>query len=134
LVYSTAANKAKIVVQVCYFGLILLFTLSTFMRGPEGVMAKVVVLAILVMPLLIFISGIMKGNARSYVLLCFIMLFYFCVAVYYLFLPPAGIIDGIRVGLITSIFIAAMFYVRWQSRALSEEQDIESDEEKEHGK
>ena len=67
------------------------------------------------LPLLIFLPGILRYNLRSFIWLCFVCLLYFMRLVVAVFARPD---DGLAImGLIAVVvlFCAAMMYVRWRA-------------------
>lgn len=83
------------------------------------------------LPLLALLPGIYKKNYRSYSWLCFILLFYFIVAVERAMVSTSTWTDYIFVGLIVGLFISSMMTGRWlqrtQKQHLIDQQDIEND-------
>ncbi|MEZ5571944.1 MAG: DUF2069 domain-containing protein [Halioglobus sp.] len=74
--------------------------------------------AIKLLPLLLFLPGMLKDKLRSYIWLCFICLGYFLVLVQRVFAQPENVqvIGGLIA--VVVLFIAAMLYVRWRAREL----------------
>lgn len=70
------------------------------------------------LPLLLFLPGMLRDNLRSYIWLCFVSLGYFMVLVQRIFARPTdpAVITGL--GAVVVLFIAAMLYVRWRAREL----------------
>ena len=70
------------------------------------------------LPLLLFLPGMLRDRLRSYVWLCFVSLLYFISLVERVFAQP-GELPGIA-GLVfvVMLFTAAMLYVRWRGREL----------------
>ena len=68
-------------------------------------------------PLLIFVPGLLARKYRSASLLCFVLLLHFMTSVMSLFHPDNQLIDAFIMGLILGLFTCAMFYSRWQQRA-----------------
>ena len=70
-----------------------------------------------VLPLAIFIPGLLKRQYRTASLLCFVLLIYFIPHTQALFVEGHMGRDIFLVGLVSTLFIVAMFYARWQQRA-----------------
>ena len=72
-----------------------------------------------ILPLLLFLPGMLKDNLRSFIWLCFVCLGYFLILVQRIFAQPDNtlVIGGLVAVVI--LFIAAMMYVRWRARELS---------------
>jgi uncharacterized membrane protein len=71
-----------------------------------------------VLPLLIFLPGMLKDNLRSFIWLCFVSLLYFVALVERLFAQPGSWLAIIGMVAVVILFTAAMFYVRWRAREL----------------
>lgn len=70
------------------------------------------------LPLLIFLPGMLKDNLRSYIWLCFVSLLYFIALVERLFARPDSTLAALGMLAVVTLFIAAMFFVRWRAREL----------------
>ena len=70
------------------------------------------------LPLLIFLPGMLKDNLRSYIWLCFVCLGYFMILVQRIFAQPDSILVVIGLIAVVVLFIVAMLYVRWRARDL----------------
>ena len=77
------------------------------------------------LPLLIFVPGMIKDSLRSYIWLCFVSLLYFVGAVLNLFAIPGDALAVSSLVSVVSLFLSAMMYVRWRAQELK---GIESDE------
>ena len=69
-------------------------------------------------PLLIFVPGMLRDNLRTYIWLCFVSLLYFIALVERLFAQPGSPLAVIGMVAVVVLFIAAMLYVRWRAREL----------------
>jgi len=118
-----AAEHALTVVWVCWLALLLNQAVESAITG-----APVIVWAARLLPLLIFVPGMVRGRPRSFIWLCLVCLLYFIAGVEKLFANPA---DGLAIyGMISVVllFIAAALYVRWQARAARDQETLESSE------
>ena len=70
------------------------------------------------LPLLIFLPGMLKDKLRSYIWLCFVCLGYFLILVQRIFAQPDSLLVGSGLFAVVVLFIAAMMYVRWRAREL----------------
>ena len=70
------------------------------------------------LPLLIFLPGMLKDNLRSYIWLCFVCLGYFMILVQRIFAQPDSLLVVIGLVAVVILFTAAMLYVRWRAREL----------------
>ena len=81
-----------------------------------------------VLPLLIFLPGMLKDNLRSYIWLCFVSLLYFIALVERLFAQPGSALAALGMLSVVTLFIAAMMFVRWRARELKPSPELESSE------
>ena len=70
------------------------------------------------LPLLIFLPGMLKDNLRSYIWLCFVCLGYFMILVQRAFAQPDSLLVAMGLVAVVILFTAAMLYVRWRARDL----------------
>ncbi len=70
----------------------------------------------LMLPLLVFLPGMLNDNLRSYIWLCFVSLFYFMRLVVALFAAPGDLLAAYGMVAVVGLFISAMLYVRWRAR------------------
>ena len=74
--------------------------------------------ALKLMPLLIFLPGMLRDNLRSYIWLCFVCLGYFLILVQRIFAQPDNLLVISGLTSVVLLFTAAMMYVRWRAREL----------------
>lgn len=70
------------------------------------------------LPLLIFLPGLLRDRLRSYIWLCFVSLLYFIALVERLFAVPGSPLAVTGMVAVVVLFVAAMMYVRWRAREL----------------
>ena len=80
-----------------------------------------------VVPLLLFVPGVLRDNLRSYIWLCFICLGYLMALVERLFAQPGSILAMVGMVAVVVLFIAAMLYVRWRAQELRTASDQQLD-------
>ena len=98
---------------VCYATLVAQQVLDAFLAG-----APWFIWAIKLVPLLLFLPGMLRDNLRSYIWLCFVSLGYFIIFVQRLFATPDSVLVIVGMIALVVLFIAAMLYVRWRAREL----------------
>ncbi len=70
------------------------------------------------LPLLIFLPGMLLDRLRSYIWLCFVCLLYFVALVERLFAVPGGTLAIIGTVAVVILFTSAMMYVRWRAQEI----------------
>jgi uncharacterized membrane protein len=98
----------RLTVWICLCGLLLTFTITNLMRESGSI--KMLLTQLL--PLLLFIPGLLKNFHRTYSWLCFVVLMYF-IAIVPLLMSRWWISDWILLIFICILFIAAMMTSRW---------------------
>jgi uncharacterized membrane protein len=73
------------------------------------------------LPLLMFLPGMLNDNLRSYIWLCFVCLGYFLILVQRVFAQPGNLLVIGGLVAVVILFIAAMLYVRWRARELRQQ-------------
>lgn len=77
----------------------------------------------LLLPLWIFVPGMLRDKLRSYIWLCFISLLYFMRLVVALFAEPGNPLFAVGMVAVVVLFTSAMMYVRVRARELRAAQD-----------
>ena len=80
--------------------------------------APPVIWGLRVLPLVVFLPGLIRDRVRTYIWLCFVILLYFLTLVLRLFYDPADPVAWVGMGCVFVLFTAAMLYARWRSREL----------------
>jgi len=70
------------------------------------------------LPLLIFLPGLLRQNTRTHVWVAFICNGYFLVSVNAIFACPTAL-AAIEIALTVILFISATLFIRWRSRELA---------------
>lgn len=107
--------------------LVLLLTVETVGIVRLQPLTRAVLWTVWVLPLLLFLPGLLRGAWKSHLWLCFVVLVYFTVSVSELFDPRHGLADWLELGAIVVLFVAAMMYARWRQRELAEDADGRGD-------
>lgn len=105
---------AQYLTWLCYVLLLLMMIITSLPAFiPEGSSVTFMLLVKLI-PLLIVLPGLAKDELRAHIWLCFIILFYFTQSVVEAFLSLAAFTDLFITSLTVVIFIASMFYIKWE--------------------
>ena len=105
-----------------YTLLLLLFTYMTIVAPPMGREANYVIWLMHILPLILFLPGMLRANTRLLIYLCFVLLFYFMLSVANMFMPEYGWYPWLETVLIVVLFVSAMMYSRWIARQSAERQ------------
>jgi len=70
------------------------------------------------LPLLVFLPGMLRDRLRSFIWLCFVCLGYFLILVQRVFAQPDSPLSVSGLVAVVVLFTSAMLYVRWRSREL----------------
>jgi uncharacterized membrane protein len=93
--------------------LILAQALDAWVRG-----APLGIYLLRILPLAVFLPGLIRDQARTYIWLCFVILLYFLTVVLRLFYNPADPVAWVAMASIVVFFNAGMLYARWRSQEL----------------
>ena len=125
-VSSVLSSRAAFFTWLSY-GLLLL------QQGVDAWMQQApwIVWVIKLLPLLLFLPGMLRDRLRSFIWVCFVCLLYFIVLVQRLFVESGSPLVIVGTVAVVTLFIASMLYVRWRARewrAASEETTVNSGE------
>lgn len=115
--YHRLSRYSRGVVWLSYAALLTVLSFNTMVWPSCGRQPNGVILGIQLVLLLMFLPGMVKQNVRSHVWLTFTLLGFFMAAVATAFACTSWLTVG-EVLLIVVLFIAAMLFVRWRSKAL----------------
>ena len=104
-------NITHIITRISFF--LLLATLALNLWFKE---APISIYVIALTPLLVFIPGILNGNIRTLIWVCFVLLMYFATATYKLSGPQPENLDVMETILIVLLFIAATINSRLRQK------------------
>ena len=102
--------SGQFVVFTSYFSLLALLAAWNLTR-PQYPTWKLLLLQAL--PLLLLLPGLMRKHYRTYIWLCFILLFYFIKGVEGVLISTAGASDYLFLCLVIILFISSMLCSRW---------------------
>ena len=111
--WHSAADKAHVLTWLAWAVLLLTQIMDVWVHH----MPVIILLGKLV-PLLIFLPGMVRENLRSYVWLCFVSLLYFISLEERLFAQPGSFLAIAGMLAVVSLFISSMLFVRWRAREL----------------
>jgi uncharacterized membrane protein len=126
--WQRRARIARWVVAGNYGLLLLLIAAATLVWPGQGRAPNPTIWILQSLPLLVVLPGILRGGVVAHAWLSFIAMLYFAMAAANLpmsaqaGLPPLRIVDVLQLIFSIEIFIGAMLYVRWRSRAVRAEQ------------
>lgn len=121
--FTVFAKITRQISLLSYVALLAVFTLGTLVYPSCNRSPNTVIWVVHVLPLLVFLPGMLKQNVRSYVWMTFLLLGYFMMSVSTVFACPSTLML-LEVGLIVVLFIAAMMYVRWRSKELKKTDNV----------
>lgn len=118
-------TQSRQAVMATYFGLIGLFTGDALVTLFSGAPLAVVIFLWLfrVLPLIIFLPGLRRGNLRTHAWLCFVVLLYFVHAVTTAFVPGSMLYGIVSSLLCIALFTALVVYIRMARKHLGQTLD-----------
>lgn len=109
---------SRIATLIC-FGLLVL-GLSGSIHSAN---TPVILLIPALLPLLIFLPGILNNKPSSLIMLCFVSLLYFCVIVVNVSELDRSAYDVLALIAVVLLFITSMLFSRWQKALLRQQRD-----------
>lgn len=106
------------VARFSLLGLLAMMVLTTVVVPSGGRAPNWTICALVSTPLLLLLWGVLRGSVTAHIWASFVSLLYFTLAVINLFSPRRSLFDGFELLLSIALFVAAMLYARWRSRAL----------------
>ena len=110
---TSLADKTRVICWLSYIVLLVQQVAEVWL----GQAPWIIWLAV-VMPLLIFLPGMLQDNLRSFIWLCFVCLLYFMRLVVDLFENPHNFFAIVGMVAVVLLFCSGMMYVRWRAREL----------------
>ena len=112
-VHTRAAQVCKTISTISYVLLVATLISFSFIGLEPANPAHWAALAIKVLPLMIFIPGLLQGSDRTHAWLCFVVLVYFTLGILELF-GLTNRLEGLLITLFsTLLFISSTLYIRW---------------------
>lgn len=105
---------ARTLTHSSYFLMLLALTINAWLQN-----APLVIYVISLLPLMIFIPGMLRSNPRTLIWVCFVILMYFAVAVDNLAGPAPHPMDIVELILTIILFNAAMLFARWRQQEIN---------------
>ena len=96
----------------CFLGLIGVLTLTTFWPEPVEDASRLVILCVKLIPLLIFVPGLVRARNTTYIWACFMMMIYFIPLSISAYLNNWPVSAVTLLGLNLGFFVAAMFKLK----------------------
>ena len=97
----------------CFGTLILIIPLSALVQDLPWVFC------LLSLPLVIFTRGLIRGNTRTFIWICFVALLYFCIATEKVFGTNAHPLDLVELIIVILLFLSAMTHARCKQKIKS---------------
>lgn len=115
---------SRILSLIGYLGVIFVLLIYNALFAELHGANPLVIIGTLLVPLLIFLPGMLTGNVRTHAWLCFAINLYFIYGVLACFQPGRLVYGTLLVGFSVLYFIPALGYVRWgfQARRVQEAQ------------
>ena len=114
--YTGKARWARLVLLGSFWAQVLVLTITTWWLHQEGRQPSLTIWLIRVLPLLVFVPGLLRNDLRSLAWLCFVCLMYFMLSVTEAMSPLRLWINYVEVALSVTVFVSAMLTIRWCSQ------------------
>lgn len=107
---------SQITALISYLLLLVLLVVSTLLTTLPPEASRGLMLAVKIIPLIIFLPGLLKGHLRAHIWVCFVVLFYFTRSVVAAYLTEGDLLETAITATTVMLFIASMMNVFWQKR------------------
>jgi uncharacterized membrane protein len=106
---ARSSRSGRLFLLVC-----LTWVLLFGMQGLDALQRGVpwVIWAGKLLPLLLFVPGMLRDRLRSFIWLCFVVLLYFITLVERLFAQPESTLASVGMVAVVGLFVSAMLYVK----------------------
>ena len=114
---TMTAERVQLMRQLTWLSLALLVVaqlLESWLQQPPWL-----VWVMRVLPLLLFVPGMLRDKLRSYIWLCLVCLIYFLTLVLRLFADAANPVAWMAMFSLVGLFVTAMLYLRWRAQYMS---------------
>lgn len=113
---SRITTVARNLAVLSYFTLLALMVATTFLSDIPEDASKAVIVTVKLLPLLLFLPGILQNKTRSHIWLCFVVLLYFTQYSMLSYLHEWAIVPVITTLVTMSVFISSMMFVHWYKK------------------
>ncbi|MEP5568553.1 MAG: DUF2069 domain-containing protein [Halioglobus sp.] len=118
---NSLAGITRVLVWLSYIVLLVQLALELWLGQ-----APWIIWLALMLPLVIFLPGLLQDNLRSFIWLCFVSLLYFMRLVVSLFEDPRDAVAIVGMVAVCTLFCSAMMYVRWRAKELRQAAEVGS--------
>ncbi len=100
---------------ISYISLFILMIASVIYSDVPAEASRLLMYSVKLIPLIIFIPGLLKMSPRTHIWICFVVLLYFIQSVVNAWLSQGNLFDLVTCATTVSLFISSMMFVRWKS-------------------
>lgn len=109
---TSRARITRRLTAAVYLLLVAALAITTFYPEPVVGVSTALILAVKLIPLLLFIVPVFRGDNRGYIWLSFVVIFYFTQAVVSAWLSEGATVPVILTVLSLSLFVLAMLHLK----------------------
>ena len=117
--WGSRARLARAVTLACYGLLIVMLSAELFSIASLLPRTRMFLWCICVVPLLLFLPGMLRGAWKTFLWLCFMLPFYFALSVARLADAQPDLAARVELLMVCLLFVASMLYARWRQRELA---------------
>jgi len=109
---------AKRIMLLTFTALVLFISMKVWGIDSLEPMSRAFLWLIACLPLILFLPGLVRGNWKTCLWLCFVLLLYFSIIVTHLFMPGASTVNWLQLIALLLLFVSAMMFSRWRQQEL----------------
>lgn len=112
MLYAPKAKITLVFTALLYLAVLATLLITTFYPAPVEGVSLILILSVKLIPLLLFIVPVFRGNNRGYIWLSFVVIFYFTQAVVSAWLSEGDFVPVLLAILTFGLFTVAMIHLK----------------------
>lgn len=116
---SDKARLARRITLAALCAMVVVLSINILGIAQLAPLSRAVFWVICVVPLLLFLPGLLRGTWKSYAWMCFALMIYFQAFVTEAFRKPRDLLTLAQIACLLIAFVAAMIYVRLRRKELA---------------
>ncbi|QSP94258.1 DUF2069 domain-containing protein [Marinobacter salinisoli] len=112
MLHNPKARKTAQLTSITYLAVLITLVVTTFYPNPVEGVSIPLILAVKLIPLLVFAVPVFRGHNRGYIWMAFVVIFYFTQALVSAWLSQGGIGPTVLTVLTFALFTLAMVHLK----------------------
>lgn len=112
MLYTAQARVTRVLIVLCYLLMLTWLALTTFWPTPVAGASAGSLLAVKLIPLLIFLPGVWQGRNRTLIWMSFVLLFYFLAGFMSAWVHHGHWLESVMVVISVLLFVLTLCHIR----------------------